>query len=95
MKFREARMTAGLDRKLPSIRCLPGHQSPEMLRQWGAAEINRMGRPVRLASARPCFQVPNQVMAWGVDGDCCCWAARLTVMATAALRLRNDEFIGI
>jgi len=34
-------------------------------------------------------------MACGVDEDGCCWAARLTVIAQAALRVRSDELIGI
>ena len=30
---------------------------PEMPWQWGAAETSRIGRPVALATARPCFSV--------------------------------------
>ena len=52
-KSRDLATTPGSNRKLLSIACLPGHQMPEMLWQWGAAETSRMGRWVRFASATP------------------------------------------
>jgi hypothetical protein len=55
-------MTVGLDRKLRSAFCLPGHHTPGTRLQCAAAEIRRMGRPVRFASARPRSHVPNHAI---------------------------------
>src|SRR5690349_8280695 len=58
-KRREALITGVRDRKLLSIDCLPGHQVPGTPPQLGAAERNRIGLPVRRASASPSFRRVN------------------------------------
>src|SRR5260221_14572795 len=64
-------MTWGWDRKLLSMSCLPGHQMPDTPPQLGAAATNKIGLPVRVASARPVSQVANHGMpaafAWGTS----------------------------
>src|SRR5438045_8717386 len=61
-KSREASITSFWSRKLLSIFCLPGHQMQEILWQCGAADMRRIGRLVRLASAKPVFSVPYQTI---------------------------------
>src|ERR1051326_8603532 len=59
---RDASTTSFWSRKLLSIFCLPGHQMPDMLWQWGHADISMIGRLVRFASANPDRMVPYQTI---------------------------------
>ena len=56
-KFLAAAVTSGWDRNLLSIVSLPGHHMPGTPAQWGAPLTNRIGLPVRRASAKPRVKV--------------------------------------
>ena len=55
-------MSSAPDRKLLSMFCLPGHHMPGTPLHCAAEVINRIGLPVRFASARPSFNTPYQAM---------------------------------
>ena len=59
-------MTSGVDRKLLSASCFPGHQTPGTPPQLGAADMSRIGLPVCLASASPASNSVYQAIASGI-----------------------------